>query len=337
MSTDLNALHGVLRARAEGDTDAAALLARIGPAYRRRRTRRVAGTATAVVAVAALVAMLLPRLLLGSYALPAPPAVPIPSPAAGAIGSDPEMIHFDVGQFPYRANAEWAVRDGVERLSMQGSTVDDSNAPAKSFFVELTLAPAAASPPTPDPTGPPMSPEQLHSSPATVGGQSALVETGDRTTRVTWQPIAGVRAELSVRGPVPADKTIAFADTLSLERGHPCAPHVRPTVLPTDARIAGCSIQPATGLGGWLIRGPGGTISVVVAPGVYENGISPGRYPGAAPTLANGWRYEELGVESSTQHYTADIRIPDPYVFIRSQGAYGLADVVLVGGGLDVS
>ncbi|MET7394509.1 hypothetical protein ABZS66_13555 [Dactylosporangium sp. NPDC005572] len=337
MSTDLKALRGALRARVEGDTDAVALLARIGPAYRRRRTRRVAGTATAVVAVGALLAMLLPRLLLGSYAVPAPPAVPIPSPAAGAIGSDPEMIHFDVGQFPYEVRTEWAVRDGIERLSLQGNAANDPNGTDKGFFVELTLAPAASPSPTPDPTRLPEPPEQLHSAQATVGGQPALVETGDRTTRVTWQPIAGVRAELSLRGPVSADKVVAFAGTLSLERGHRCAPYVRPTVLPAGARIAGCSIRPATGNGEWFIRGPGGTISVMVAPGVFEQGISPGRYPGAAPTLANGWRYEELGVDSNTQHFTADIRIPDPYVQIMTQGAYGLPDAVLVGGGLDLS
>ncbi|GAA2374190.1 hypothetical protein [Dactylosporangium salmoneum] len=332
MTTDLKALRGTLRARAEAGTDAEALLARIGPAYRRRRGRRVAVAASAVVAVGALVAMLVPRLLLGGYAPPAPPAVPIASPAASAIGADPQMVHFDVGQFPYRGMAvTWAVQDGAERLSMWGNVSKNEE-----FFLELTLAPQTYSP-APNPTGPPEAPQPPHTAPATVGGQPALVATGNGTTRVTWQPIGGVRAELSVRGPVAADKTLAFAGTVSLDRGHPCTPRLHPTVLPAGAQITGCSVVPDAGVGEYVIRGPGGTITVSMASGVFAYGISPGRYAGRPPTLANGWPYEELDTSASTQHLTAYIRVPDPYVTIRAQGTYGLPDVLLVGGGLQPS
>ncbi|GGM88323.1 hypothetical protein ACFFX1_15220 [Dactylosporangium sucinum] len=330
MTTDLKALRDTLRARAETDTDPEALLARIGPAYRRRRSRRLAGAASAVVAVGALLAMLVPRLLFGGYPLPAPPAVPIGSPAAEAIGADPQMIHFDVGQFPYEVSSTtWAVQDGIEQLSMSGS-IDDSGA---SFFVELRLAPETRSP-APNPTGLPEEPRQLHSAPATVGGRPALVVTGEEATRVTWQPIAGVRAELSVRGRVPANKAITFAGTLSLDRGHQCVPSLRPTALPADARITGCSIMPNVGHGQYVIRGPGGTITVWVFTGVFAHGISPGA---PSSTLANGWPYQELDASGNTQHYTAHIRVPDPYVEIFAQGAYGLPEVLLVGAGLQPS
>ncbi|MEV4518289.1 hypothetical protein AB0K00_56205 [Dactylosporangium sp. NPDC049525] len=333
MSTDLKALRGALLARAEGDTDAEALLARIGPAYRRRRGRRIVGAATAAVAVAALVVMLVPRLLFGGYALPAPPSVPIPSPAAATIGADPRMVHFDVGEFPYRVmSTEWAVEDGVERLSMWGSTDDNPQGEGRKFFADLTLAAETWSA-TPNPTALPEAPRQPRSEPATVGGQPALVVTGGDSTSVTWSPIAGIRAELSVRGPVPTAKSVAFAGTFSLDRGHQCTPLLQPDVLPPGGHLAGCSIR-SNGLGQYIIRSDNGTITVAIPTGVFDLGISPGAYPGAPPTLANGWPYQELDASANTQHWTAYIRVPDPWVEIWAQGTYGLPDVLLVGGGL---
>jgi hypothetical protein len=220
------------------------------------------------------------------------------------------------------------VRDGAEVLSMVGNSGGD-----QSFFVDLTLAPESWSP-TPNATGLPESPRALRSASATVGGRPAVVVTADRITRVTWSPIAGLRAELSVRGPVSASEGVAFAGTLSLGRGHPCDPHLRPTVLPADARITGCSISQPAGIGEYTIRGPGGVITVVVWGHPFPYGISPGAYDGPPPTLSNGWAYQELDASANTQHYTAHIRVPDPYVDIWAQGTYNLSDVLVVGGGM---
>ncbi|WP_327001272.1 hypothetical protein OHA72_39960 [Dactylosporangium sp. NBC_01737] len=63
-------------------------------------------------------------------------------------------------------------------------------------------------------------------------------------------------------------------------------------------------------------------------------GPSPGAYAGPPPTLANGWPYQELDVSRNSQHWTAHIRVPDPWVEVSAQGTYGLPDVLLVGGGL---
>jgi hypothetical protein len=47
--------------------------------------------------------------------------------------------------------------------------------------------------------------------------------------------------------------------------------------------------------------------------------------------------YQELDPSSNTQHWTAFIRVPDPYLDVYAQGSYGLADVLLVAGGLQPS
>ena len=351
MTTDLEKLVGTLHARAEADTDADALLARVGTAYRRRRNRRTLGTAAAaVLAVGGLVALLVTQVLPGGYVIPAPPAAPNPSPDAATFGSDPRTIHFGVGRFPYPVRTTtWAVVDGIETLSLRGNTVslhnpDDHD--GSEFFVDLTLASAATSP-TPDPTSQPNTVERPHSEPAIIAGQPALVVTGTdpasllNATRISWQPIHGVRAELSVRGPVPADKALAFAQTLRLDISHQCVLRVRPTALPSGARVTGCKTMDGS-LGGELaIRGPQGMVTIFVsAVPVFDPGGTPGataRPRPELPRLANGWPYQELDPSGNTQHYTAHLRIPDPYVEVWSQGGYGLSEALLVANGLELS
>ncbi|GAA0724125.1 hypothetical protein Drose_01710 [Dactylosporangium roseum] len=348
MTMDLENLKGTLRARAEADTDAEELLARIGPARRRRRARRAIGAMAAVLALTGLVAVLVPRLPLGGYAVPGAPSAANPNPDSAAIGADPQTIHFGVGRFPYPVRTTtWAVLDGVERLSLWGNTVtfDDPQAHDDTeFFADLTLTPVTTSP-TPNPTALPGTLQQPHSSPATVGGQPALVVTGKEpnstlgATRITWQPMAGARAELSVRGPVPVDKALAFAGTLRLDVIHRCNLLVRTTALPDGAHVTGCSTMADSLRGDLTIRGPQGTISISVsAVAVFDRGATAG--VGDAPqlpTLANGWPYEELDPSANTQHFTAYIRIPNPYLVVWAQGGFGLNDVLLVAGGLELS
>ena len=351
MTTDLEKLVGTLRARAEADTDADALLARVGTAHRRRRNRRTMGAAAAgVLAVTGLGALVVPHVLPDGYAIPAPPAAPNASLDAASVGSDPWTIHFGVGRFPYPVRTTtWSVLDGVETLSLWGNTVglDSSHdADGTGFFVDLTLASAATSP-TPDPTSRSSTLEQPHGESATIAGQPALVVTGtdpaslSSATRISWQPINGVRAELSVRGPVPVSKALTFAQTLRLDVSHRCVLRVRPAAVPGGARVTGCKTVDGSLNGELTIRGPQGVISIFVsAVPVFDAGGTPGataRARPTLPTLANGWPYEELDPSGNTQHYTAHLRIPDPYVEVWSQGGYGLADVLRVAGGLELS
>jgi hypothetical protein len=328
-----NALRGALRQRAEADTDAVALLARIGPAYRRRRGRRLAGLASSALAVGVLLTLLVPRLLATGYAVPAPPLAPSFSAGAAAIGSDPETIHFDVGAFPYRLfSTRWAVDDGLERLSLWGAT-DDSGRDDAEFMAELTLTPGSGGP-APNATGAPDELTGAHTTTATVGGRPAVVVTGvsvRAVAAVSWSPAPGVRAALVVHGPVEVDRVLAFAGTLNLERGHRCSVRVHTTVLPAGARLAGCETIAGTGGGQLVVRGGGGTVTISVpATTEFQQGAGTG-------SLANGWAYQVLDPSSNTQHWTAFIRVTDPYLEVYAQGGYGLADVLLVAGGLQPS
>ena len=339
MTTDLQTLRGTLQARAEGVTDVGDLLARIGPAYRRRRSRRIVGATATALAVGGLLALLVTRLPATGHALPATPAISNLAPNASAIGSDPQTVHFDVGRFPYPVSSTtWSVRDGVEQVSLWGSMDQDSK-----YFAELTLTPSTVTV-TPDATVPPQGPRQPHSAPATVGGQPALVVTDadpdafPKVTRVSWPPITGVHAELVVRGPMPVSRLVEFAGTLRLDTGHQCVLRVHPTVLPPGARITGCSAIADTGGGQLIIGGPNGTITIgASATPIDEAGASPRATGGPPPrlgTLTNGWTYQEFDVSRNTQHWTSSIRIFNPYTDLWSQGAYGLPDLLLVANGL---
>src|SRR4029453_14521853 len=110
----------------------------------------------------------------------------------------------------------------------------------------LTLTPSIVTI-TPNTTAAPQTPRQLNTTPATIGDQPALVVTDadpdafPKVTRVTWPPIAGVHAELVVRGPVPVSTILTFAGTLRLDTGHRCVLRVHPTVLPPGPPITGRS------------------------------------------------------------------------------------------------
>jgi hypothetical protein len=350
MTTEMEDLRDVLRARAEVDTDGGELLARIRPGYRRRRTNRTLGTIAATVMVTGLVALTASHYLPGGYAVPGPLAAQNPTPDPAAIGSDPQTIHFGVGDFSYPVRTTtWSVRDGIERLSLWGNTVtfnDPHMHDDTEFFADLTLAPVTTSA-VPDPTTQPGTPSPSRTWQATIAGLPALVLTGDdpnsslAVTRVTWQPMGGVRAELAIRGPVPTEKVLEFARSLRLDVIHRCVLRVRPTTLPSGAHVTACSTM-ADSLAGELTVGSAqGTITISVANlAVFDPGATSGA--SAAPsrqlrTLANGWPYEQLDPSRNTQNLTALIRVPDPYLEIWSQGGYGLPDVLLVAGGLELS
>ncbi|WP_432993459.1 hypothetical protein [Dactylosporangium sp. CA-233914] len=333
MTTDLNALRDTLRARADAYTDAGEILARVGPAYRRRRARRRAGAGALALAVSALLVMVAPRLVTGGggYAVPGPPAEAV----AGPVGSDPLAVHFDVGEFPYPVRStEWAVLDGVERLTVWSNTAGTGGRDDTAFVAELSLAADDGSP-APSSTALPVA-GPGNTTAATVGERPGIVEAdAGRTARVAWAPVTGVRAELLLRGPasVPAEKALAFAGTLRLDRGHRCELLVHPTVLPEGARVTGCSSMGDSRRGQLVVRGSGGALTVSVAGGVFAAG------PPAAtlPTLANGWPYQELEPSSGAEPQTAVIRVPDPYLWISAQGGYGRAELLLVAGGLQRS
>jgi hypothetical protein len=137
------------------------------------------------------------------------------------------------------------------------------------------------------------------------------------------------------------DKALTFAQTLRLDIRHRCALRVRPTALPGGTRLTGCTTIDGSLAGQLTIRGPQGTVTVFVASvPVFEPGGTPGATGGPRPQLpmlANGWPYEQLDPSANTQSFTAHIRVPDPYVEVWSQGGYGLSDVLLVAGGLELA
>ncbi|MFG2045633.1 hypothetical protein [Dactylosporangium sp. NPDC048998] len=360
---DVETLVGTLRARADGDTDAAALLAGV-TRTRRRRSRRIAAgaAAAAVLAVGGLAALVVPRSPSGGYAVPEPPSATGPAAVAATVGSDPLVIHFGVGRFPYPVRTtEWSVVDGVERLSLWGNTVtfdDPHEHDDTEFLVDLALAAQASSAPvtgawepTPNPHTSSGQGEQVtetYNGQVSVAGQPARVISRRNTDRgmtqniVSWEPTPGVWAQLSVRGPLSRDETIAFASTLRLDVTHRCAVRVRVTAMPEGARLTGCRTS-ADSSAGWLqVRGPAGTISVAVAasavfdPGTTPTADAPASAAGTSgkARLRNGWTYEVLDPAGNTQNYTAGVRITDPYLEIFAQGGYGLADVLLLAGGL---
>ncbi|MCM0674297.1 hypothetical protein NCC78_06290 [Micromonospora phytophila] len=356
MSTDMENLVETLRSRADGDTDAAALLAGATAVARRRRIRMVAGgsAAAAVLAVSGLAALLLPQPPSGGYAVPGSPSATGPAAVTTTVGSDPLMIHFGVGRFPYPVRTvEWSVIDGVEKMSLWGNTVtldDPHNHDDTLFFADLTLVSLASPAPAPDPSEPPREP-QVQETGVSVAGHPATVTTGrhplsDKTqTIVSWEPTPGVRAELSLRGPVPRKEIIAFASTLRLDVTRQCAVRVRVTAMPEDARLTGCRTT-ADSSAGWLqLRGPAGTVEVSVsAMAVFHPGTAPsaGTTPATGTTagearLRNGWSYEVLDPAGNTQNHTAWIRVFDPYLEVFTRGDYGLAQALLVAGGLETT
>ncbi|WP_433202746.1 hypothetical protein ACQP00_32900 [Dactylosporangium sp. CS-047395] len=334
MSSDLQDLRATLRARAEARTDPEALLASIGPAFRRRRQRRIAAATAGLAAVAVLAAVLAPRLVAGPPAT-TQPAQPVASTeqsakAPGGVGSDALTLHFGIGKPPFETSDErWETDTGVERMSVQGRKADGS-------FAELTLRTDSMTPRA-DPTASGAVPtlEGVQTRAGTVGGQPATVVTGTmsglQTTLISWVPGPGVKAELRVQGPVPLDKALAYAGTVRLDQSRPCVFRVRPTVLPPGTSVRSCAIIGTSGAGTITIHGPGGDIGIAVPkPAKFGMDASPGA---VAQHLDNGWVYEDL-TAGSGGYFSANIRISDPWVEVSAHGQYGMAEVLQVANGL---
>ncbi|SCG74112.1 hypothetical protein [Micromonospora humi] len=245
--TDLDQrIASVLRERAEGEIDARRLLRGSRALGRRRQIRRraAAGTALALVGVLGFVGVV--RADVGGLAgrLPwtattpavAPPPVP---PLAGGVpgaateptlvGSDPQVLHFGVD--PDRARyLSWAAHQGTiesVRFSVGAGTP---------VLVEVTAAAGGLDdfPVEGLPVDVVRDPLPFDGSIRPVSGSAGLL--------MSWQPVPGLYARAST---TDLDQS-AFrraVDVLRFDTARRCASPVRPTELPTGARVAGCDVD----------------------------------------------------------------------------------------------
>lgn len=379
MNTDIDTLVQQLRSRADGPVDSRALLARVELAHRRRRSRRAVAGAVAAVSLVMAVAFATLAPYVGQSSPPGspgtagpPPVLPsgaartgdvhqVPAlPGIGAlhdasdVGADPFAVHFATGRFAHPvATAQWAVADGVEKLTFYGSTEGVGGAKGNSaseYHATVTMS-AAGADVRPDRTAADLgTPSPVATQRPSIGGVAAAVETvvhrggildGQQETTVRWQPVAHVDVVVSVRGTIEPAAVVAFATGLRFDRATRCAVPLRLSSLPSGARVGGCAFRLSNfaaepgagrGRGDLLVSGPNGSTLEVR----YLGPQSPDPLAEPETTLANGWTYSVVSTDGSVPGApNAVIRVHSPWQLeAQATGEYMMDDLLLLAGRL---
>ncbi|MEU8072853.1 hypothetical protein [Micromonospora sp. NPDC049151] len=248
--TDLDQrIASVLREQAEGEIDTARLLRGSRALGRRRQVRRraTAGTALALVGVLGLVGVV--RADVGGLAgrMPwtaatpeaAPPLVPpLADGVPGAlqrpdlVGTDPQVLHLGVDTTRARYLG-WSVHSSNPIESIRFS--DGEGHP-----ILLEVSPVAKALDNTSIDGFPT--QAVSGRLAFDGGVLRVAGTDGLVT--SWQPFPGLYARAAtLRGDVAALKRVA--GLVRWDEARRCTGPVRPTTLPANAAVTGCSVDAA--------------------------------------------------------------------------------------------
>ena len=255
-------ISAALRDRVEGDIHVERLLSAVHTGVRRRRRRRLFGTAFAVVAVGALAAAggVVFSGTRGAPVRPAsvgdiarPPRVdgaPVAAFTPSSLGSDPTLFHLDLTGLDGWGTLRWSSRPGYEDL--RGFSADAGG----EFFVEASQVRDKLSG-----QGGEISPTEVNGLPAeavriTRPDGSFNPNAPQGTSAVRWEAVPDVWVQVVV----PGDSKVAMriAERVRLDRTYRCAVPFRLTGLSAQVRVVKCETWFSGGeaLGGvWLNNG----------------------------------------------------------------------------------
>ncbi|MFI7303583.1 hypothetical protein ACIBM8_10255 [Micromonospora aurantiaca] len=323
--TDLDQrITSVLREQAEGEIDTSRLLRGSRALGRRRQVRRRATTGTALALVGVLgftgairadvggLAGRMPWTAATPEAAP-PPVPPLADGVPGArdrpdlVGTDPQVLHLGLDSSRARYLG-WSVHASNPIESIRFSVGDGHP-------VLLEVSPAAK---TLDDTPIDGFPVQAVSGRLTFDG-AVLRVAGTDGLVTSWQPFPGLYARAAtLRGDVAALKRVS--GLVRWDEARRCTGPVRPTTLPANAAVTGCSVDAAAFPKGLTVqltvfRAPSSNMWIKLVYGAKmgeDTGRASNRDLGGRPGFRypDGTRLELLGLPKA--RLTVDFAWPFP-------------------------
>lgn len=173
------------------------------------------------------------------------PALPVAQGVAGAgqdpsvIAADPRYLHFTLDAAPARAAyLAWDVSDGAE-------SVDINRADHTSYVVSLARDQAALDRVGDSPGTPKQDWSHAVTSATTVAGRPATFSVVGDKSRLRWQPVDGIFAQVygsHQPEPVKEQDSVAIGAGLRLDRAYRCASPVHLASMPAGARLLSCRV-----------------------------------------------------------------------------------------------